>query len=308
MQTITIDTNDAGRRVDRFMSRFFPTMPKSMIYKSLRKNCVKVNGKHVSDSYVLAAGDVVNFYIKDEFFQAQPTTHAFLSAEPALDILYQDENIMLINKPVGLMVHDDISNSADTLINRLKHYLYLSGEYMPDAQSTFAPALCNRIDRNTAGIVIAAKNAEALRAMNHKIKHREIEKHYLCMVHGRISPPSGELAAYLTKDGDANTVRISAEPQDGAKHIITRYKMVAEKGGNTLLEIELVTGRSHQIRAHMAYVGHPLVGDRKYGNSRGESGRQMLCAYKLRFSEDCEKSCLDYLSGKEFALEDVWFA
>jgi len=306
MRSITIDANDAGRRVDRFMGRFFSAMPKSMIYKSLRKKCVRVNGKHVGCEYILAAGDVVNFYIKDEFFPQQTDVHAFMTAPSGLDILYQDEHIILINKPVGLMVHDDISGSADTLINRLKHYLYLAGEYNPGAQSTFAPALCNRIDRNTAGIVIAAKNAEALRAMNYKIKHRELVKLYLCMIRGHISPPSAELSGYLTKNGDANTVSVSAESSGDAKSIITRYKTIAEKGADTLLEVDLVTGRSHQIRAHLASVGHPISGDNKYGN-RNESGKQMLCAYKLRFSEDCLPSCLDYLNGKEFEIEDIWF-
>lgn len=187
VRTVTVGENDAGQRLDKFMSKYFLSMPQSLLYKYIRKKCVRANGKHVKENYQLQAGDELCFYIRDEFFETPPPEQAFLSVTPKLNIVYEDENILLVNKPAGLVVHDDESNTPNTLIAQIQSYLYQKGEYTPERENTFAPALCNRIDRNTEGIVIAAKNAQTLRIMNQKIKDREIRKSYLCLAFGRFS-------------------------------------------------------------------------------------------------------------------------
>ncbi len=311
MKSIVAGQNDAGQRMDKFMGKFFPDMPKSFLYKSLRKNCVKVNGKRVAQDYMLCAGDVISFYIKDEFFQdAAPSPPPHTNAP--LDIVYEDANILLVNKPAGLPVHAGGSNS-DTLIARLHGYLTRKGEYQAEQEHTFAPALCNRIDRNTSGIVIAAKNAEALRIMNQKIKDREVKKRYLCVVHGVLPNRADELIGYLHKNERLNKVYVTDKPQDGARHIITRYRVLAHEGDASLLEVELVTGRSHQIRAHLASIGHPLVGDAKYGAPKAKKDErqqqyQALCSYQLTFAFTTDAGCLNNVNGKTFTLKNVDFA
>jgi 23S rRNA pseudouridine955/2504/2580 synthase len=212
-------------------------------------------------------------------------------------------------------VHEDDKGSTNTLITHIQAYLYQKGEYVPENEQSFAPALCNRIDRNTGGIVIAAKNAEALRVMNEKIKYREIDKFYLAAVHGIPKPESATVKGYLLKDERTNTVKVyDKNPPRGAKEIITKYKVIAKGSGTSLIEVELLTGRTHQIRAHMAHIGHALVGDGKYGINKDDRSRgykyQALYSYKLRFSFDkSEETELGDLSGKEFSIpkKDIYF-
>ena len=222
---------------------------------------------------------------------------------------------MLLNKRPGVSVHEDENGSTNTLITHIQAYLFSKGEYRPDDELSFAPALCNRIDRNTGGIVIAAKNAEALRVMNEKIKRREIDKFYLAAVHGIPSPERATIKGYLLKDEKSNTVRVyDKNPPRGAKEIITGYRVIAKTREAALLEVELFTGRTHQIRAHMSHIGHPLVGDGKYGVNKSDRGRgykyQALYSYRLKFSFDKnEETVLDYLNGKEFSIskKDIYF-
>lgn len=312
MRTVTIGANDAGQRLDRFMAKFFPAMPQSLIYKSIRKKCVRANGKHIKESYQLRDGDILSFYIRDEFFSAPEPEQAFRSVTPKLDIVYEDENLLLVNKPAGLVVHEDESNTQNTLIAQIQSYLYRKGEYAPEQENTFAPALCNRIDRNTEGIVLAAKNAQTLRILNQKIKDREIHKYYLCLAFGKFSKPTGEERAYLRKDESKKQVSISDTPRAGYKTIVTRYRALGYREGISLVEIDLVTGRTHQIRAHMAHMGHPLVGDGKYGknaeNKRAGRTRQALCAYRLAFDFTTDAGILSYLNGREFQVSRVSFA
>ncbi|MBQ1595899.1 MAG: RluA family pseudouridine synthase, partial [Clostridia bacterium] len=184
MKQLTIGKNDAGQRLDKFLQKNLPNLPQSLLYKYIRKKRIKVNGKRAEISTRLSVGDVLDLYINDEFFEKPEPTYDFLHAGTNLNILFEDENVLVLDKPVGLLAHPDDREYVDTLIGRVKRYLYEKGEYDPDAEQSFTPALVNRIDRNTGGIVLAAKTAEALRVLNQKMKDREIHKFYLCAVHG----------------------------------------------------------------------------------------------------------------------------
>ena len=311
MRQIVITENDSGQRLDKFLSKRFKNMPQSLMYKYIRTKYIKLNGKRCEISSRLQKGDILTLYIKDEFFEESPDQYDFMKAPVRLDIIYEDENIMLLNKKPGLLVHPDDTYHFDSLIARVQHYLYDKGEYDPKKENSFAPALVNRIDRNTGGIVIAAKNAETLRIMNQKVKDREIEKLYLCIALGTFKKKEDLLTAYLEKNEDKNKVYISKRPTEDTKTIKTKYRVLAEKNDLTLLEVDLLTGRTHQIRAHMAYIGHPLLGDGKYG--KNEVNRklgfkyQALYSYKLTFRFTSESGIWSYLNGKTFTAPEVWF-
>lgn len=305
MRTVTIGANDAGQRLDKFLTKFLKSCPQSMIYKSLRKKRIKLNGKKADGSAKLAEGDILHMYINDEFFGGDVADTSFLKIRPDINVVYEDENIMLIDKKPGMIVHEDDSEKFNTLISHIKAYLYQRGEYDPSGEQSFAPALCNRIDRNTGGIVIAAKNAAALRIINEKIKSREIKKYYLCMVQGHIKPPSATLTSYLQKNEKQNRVYLSDTPKDGYKKCVTKYRTVGATDAASYLEIDLITGRTHQIRAQMAHVGHPLAGDGKYGtnefNKKIGLKYQALYSYKTEFAFT-DDNMLSYLNGKSFEV------
>ena len=314
MKEFQIKKNDAGQRLDKFLTKAVKGLPTSLMYKYIRTKKIKVNRVRTEQKYVLQEGDIVQLFIKDEFFDSPERDNSALgSIVPKLTIVYEDENIILCNKRPGVLVHEDDEGKDNTLIMHIKAYLYQKGEYDPEREQSFAPALCNRIDRNTGGIVIGTKNAEALRVMNEKIKNDEISKFYYCVVHGKMPKKSDTLTGFLLKDSDKNQVKIFDKQVKGSKNIITKYKVVSEKNGMSLLEIELVTGRTHQIRAHMSYIGHPLLGDGKYGINKEDRVRgykyQALYAYRLRFDFDDDSGALGYLKGKEAKLsrDDVWF-
>jgi len=306
MQKFIVNENDAGRRLDKLISKFCPSLPTSLMYKYIRKKRIKVNGKKAELNDKLIVGDVVELFINDEFFENINAQTAFMKVKPKLDIVYEDENIIIVNKPCGMVVHEDEGEKLNTLISHIQKYLYDKGEYDPELENTFAPALCNRIDRNTTGLVIAAKNAPTLRIINQKIKDREIKKYYYCIVKGEPNPKQSVLKAYLTKDSSKNQVTIYPRPMAGAKTIITAYKVIKSNFGSSLVEVELITGRTHQIRAHFAYIGHPLAGDAKYGDPKYNqaTGRkfQALCAYKLIFNFNTPSEHLEYLNGKTISL------
>ncbi len=314
MRILTVGKNDAGQRLDKFLSKAVKGLPLSMMYKQIRTKKIKLNRKRAEPNTMLREGDEIQLFIKEEFFDApEKDTSALLTLRPKLDICYEDENILLCNKRSGVLVHEGAESGDNTLILHIKAYLCQKGEYSPTDEQSFAPALCNRIDRNTGGIVIAAKNAEALRVMNEKIRNDEIRKFYYCAVHGRMPKRSDTLYGFLRKDSKHNTVEVTDERLPGSKEIITKYRVIAERGDESLLEVELVTGRTHQIRAHLSHIGHSLLGDGKYGINRADRERgykfQALYAYKLIFDFENEGGALGYLKGKEVRLEnqEIWF-
>ncbi len=310
MKEFIINHNDSGQRLDRFVLKAVPRLPQSMMYKAIRNKRIKLNGRRAEISSRLCEGDTVQMYLNDEFFDSVPETE-FMSVSSALNIIYEDDNIMLLDKKNGMVVHEDDDNTADTLINRVKRYLYEKGEYDPGAENSFAPALCNRLDRNTGGIVIAAKNAESLRILNQKIRDREIEKYYLCVTVGVPPKRADTVTAYLEKDSASNTVKVTDRKSGTNKTIVTSYRIIRNNGSLALVEIKLGTGRTHQIRAHMAHIGCPLLGDGKYGinriNREYKVKTQALYSYRLKFAFSSESGCLDYLDGKEFRADRVWF-
>ena len=310
MREIRINKNDAGQRLDKYLSKRFKTMPKSLMYKYLRTKYIKLNGKKVQPDVFLNEGDVLTLYIRDEFFDIKKD-YDFLKAGKELSIVYEDENIILIDKKVGVICHQDNRYDADALNLRVLRYLYEKHEYDPEADKSFTPALCNRIDRNTGGIVIAAKNAEALRVMNQKIRDNELQKYYMCIVKGCPKPKHAVLTAYHFKDESNNTVTISDKPREGYKKIITEYTVIKPSSALSVCEVLLHTGRTHQIRAHMAYIGHPLLGDEKYGdkklNVKHHMKRQALYSYKLKFAFTTPAGCLNNLNGQTFEVKEVPF-
>ena len=310
MKEFIINSNDSGQRVDKFLTKAVRKLPKSLMYKYLRTKRIKLNNKKCEISTKLNEGDILLLYINDEFFDENKELD-FLSVPTNLNIIYEDENILLIDKKNGLVVHEDDENTVDTLINRIKHYLYEKGEYIPENELSFAPSLCNRLDRNTGGIIICAKNSESLRIINQKVKDRELEKLYLCVTVG--IPPKKEdtLTAYLEKDESKNQVFVSDKKTPTNKTIITNYKVLATKDNLALVEVDLITGRTHQIRAHMAYIGCPVLGDGKYGinkiNREYNVRTQALYSYKLTFRFKTDAGILQYLNNKSFSSDNIWF-
>lgn len=314
MKEIVIGKNDANQRVDKFLTKRFKKLPKSLMYKYIRTKHIKLNGKRCEISTMLQEGDILKLFINDEFFEEDNNeNYDFLKAPTKLDIVYEDENIILLDKKPGIIVHPDEKYHFDSLISRVLHYLYDKKEYNPKNDKAFTPALANRIDRNTGGIVIACKNAESLRVINAKIKTRELKKLYLCMVQGKLKYSEGILGGYIEKDEKKNKVTVLKKPTPTSKAVKTKYRVIKEASGNSLVEVDLLTGRTHQIRAHLSSIGHPLLGDTKYGYKRkGENDfykYQALYAYKVTFEFETDGGIMQYLNGKSFCVNDknIWF-
>ena len=311
MREFTIGRNDAGQRLDRFLAKVVPLLPASLAQKYIRIKRIKLNNARADRDTRLQEGDVLQLYINDEFFDKPREDNAYLTvATPKLNIVYEDEHVLLVDKRPGLAVHPhDGAEYGRTLIDHIQAYLYQKREWSPRGENAFTPALCNRIDRNTGGIVIAAKTAEALRVLNQKIKDREMDKRYLAIVEGVLKQPKGSLKGYLFKDAKKNKVFVTDKPQPGAKTCQTNYITLAKNQSLSLVECELITGRTHQIRAQFAHAGHPLLGDGKYGklNKKYDRNYQALYSYKLTFQFTTDAGSLAYLNGKSFSVKEVDF-
>ena len=311
MKEIVISANDAGQRLDRFLAKAVPLLPASLAQKYIRLKRIKLGGKRVERDTRLQQGDVLQLYINDEFFDKPREDNAYLTvAVPKLNIVYEDEHILLVDKRPGQAVHPhDGAEYGRTLIDHIQSYLYQKREWRPREENSFTPALCNRIDRNTGGIVIAAKTAEALRVLNQKIRDRELDKRYLAVVEGTPKPREGSLRGYLFKDAKKNRVFVTDTPQPGSKSCQTNYRVLASANGLSLVECELITGRTHQIRAQFAHAGHPLLGDGKYGrlDKRFDRNFQALYSYQLTFTFTTDAGGLEYLNGRTFRVETVDF-
>ena len=311
MKSIQVDRSWDGRRLTRFLQKAMPSATMGQIRRFLRLGRVKVDGRRAGEETVLHESAVVDMYVEDEFFAEAERADPFYSKiRPKLTILYEDEQVMLLSKRAGLVCHPDEGEKVHTLLTYAQAYLYQKGEWNP--KTDFAPALCNRIDRFTAGIVILAKTQEALRAMDAKIRTHEVQKYYLCVVHGRMKYPEGTLRHWLTKKPEQKKVTVLRKNEPGSKEAVTYYQVIDERDGLTLCECLLGTGRTHQIRAQFAAIGHPLLGDNQYGQARqnekyGRVNGQALCAYRLIFDFEGDAGCLNGLNGLTVQVKDVPF-
>ena len=311
MKSIQVDRSWDGRRLTRFLQKAMPSATMGQIRRFLRLGRVKVDGRRAGEETVLRESAVVDMYVEDEFFAEAERADPFYSKiRPKLTILYEDEQVMLLSKRAGLVCHPDEGEKVHTLLTYAQAYLYQKGEWNP--KTDFAPALCNRIDRFTAGIVILAKTQEALRAMDAKIRTHEVQKYYLCIVHGRMKYPEGTLRHWLTKKPEQKKVTVLRKNEPGSKEAVTYYQVIDERDDLTLCECLLGTGRTHQIRAQFAAIGHPLLGDNQYGQAKqnekyGRVNGQALCAYRLIFDFEGDAGCLAGLDGLTVQVKDVPF-
>ena len=308
MKIIKVNINDVNLRLDNFLSKTFINFKKSEIYKAIRNKKVKVNNKKAKFNYHVKLNDEIKLFVNDELLENKKQ-QLNLENKQDFSIVYEDANIMLVYKPKGLVVHTDNNGEVNTLINQVINYLIRTNRYDPKLENTFVPSLVNRLDRNTAGIVLIAKNRPTLDLLNEKMKNHEINKYYIAKVHGIIDPKSATLIAYSTKNSNDNLVKITKKPiNNNSKQIITKYKMISHDANTSVIEINLLTGRTHQIRAHMNYIGFPLVGERKYTNSKfsnqTKNKHQSLCAYKIKFNFTTNSKHLAYLNKKSFRLDD----
>ena len=309
MKLITVHKQEEGQRLVKLLGAYLKEAPNSFFYKMLRKKNITLNGKKADGTEKLKCGDEIRLFLSDETYEkfagkVQPK-EKFPMAK--LNIVYEDSNVIFINKPAGMLSQKSVPSDV-SLNEYLLGYLEKSGQWKQEESKAFRPSVCNRLDRNTSGMVICGKSMAGLQQMAALLKDRSLHKYYLCLVKG-VMTESQHLEGYLLKDENSNQVKIFQKETEGAAHIITEYEPLYTEGETTLLKVTLVTGKSHQIRAHLSSIGHPIIGDPKYGERKVNAffrethgiKNQMLHAWKLTFPELAEP--LDNLSGKSFEAE-----
>ncbi len=301
MKNFTATSNDDGVRLSRFCQKVCPSMPNSLLNKSFRNKRIKVNGKKAAPDYRIKQGDLLELYINDEFFSNTPVKKEKLDIQKRkFDIFYEDDNIIFIFKPFGVLSHSDSKKEYD-IVSFLKDYLEEKGEFSPEKENSFTPSVCNRLDQGTEGLIICAKNYSSLRDMNAIIKDNLVKKSYLAVCNGKIK--DDEYSAFLTRDREEKKVSVSYKKTDDSKEIITIFKTLEAKSNLSLIRATLVTGRTHQIRAHLSFLKCPVVGDKKYNKIINKSLKsQLLSAYSLEFCNIPDDNTLNYLKGKTFEL------
>lgn len=309
MKQLSIDENESQQRFDRFLRKYLSEAPMSFIYKMIRKKNITLNNKKVNPETIIIEGDTIELYLADSTIVKFKGENNITKSDLKPEIIYEDDNIILMDKAIGVLSHSDNINNGDNLVNSMINYLYEKGEYDPKTELTFAPSICNRLDRNTSGIVIGAKNYQALKIINNSMRKRNIDRYYKTIVKGVVKKDQ-ELEGYLTKDRETNKVKIQDGETGDSKEINTKIKVLRTSDKYSLLEIELITGRTHQIRAHLASIGHPIIGDTKYGDKSTNLylkqnynlKYQFLHCYRIVFSEI--QKPLNYLNKKEFIAKE----
>lgn len=311
MKKIIINQNDQDQRIDNFLVKVFPKLSRTMIYKALRNKRIKVNNKKVEHNYRLQLNDELCLYINDEFLE-KPNNQDFLVSKNDLDIVYEDYNVLVVNKPVGLVVHEDNNNSVDTLINRVKKYLYSSQQWDPANENSFTPSLGHRLDRNTAGLIMIAKNAVALKSLENAFRNLEVKKHYLALVQGLLDFNEKYTIKLFLEDDESGLVKVHEMSKNNTKEAITKFIVLRHIANKySLVDVELITGRKHQIRASFNWLGFPLVGEKKYTSADSDRDKrfkyQCLVSYKLQLNIKDQNDPLFYLNKKHFELKKIWF-